>query len=478
MKKIKDIFLYANWRNIFFALLGSVILAFGTNYIYANSDIPEGGILGVCLIIENIFQVNASISYILLTILFYMLAWRLMGTQYILHSSVAVIGFSLFYAIFSSPALDGLILSMEEYPLLAALVGAILIEIGTGITIRFGSAPSAEHALTLAISKRGGIDLAWLNFIRDIIVLTAPIIYIEDPWVVVYAIAIMTLTAPINDYIINAPKKASFSKRISRKKKNWMAIISVGLVITALMSALAIYLNECYEAKDEVNNYAENQGIADSFTVEYYYEKGEENEEENEKDVLATVYVPTGDIKAGFMFYPGGKVDCDAYAPLLAECASKGILSVVVKMPFNLAVFGINRGLEVLEILPYEIDNWYIGGHSLGGSMAASCAANNPDVFDGIIFLAAYSTLDISNFRVLSVYGSEDEIMETRNYEKYHHNLPTAISGKLIERRIDGGNHSYFGMYGKQNGDGDETISNVKQIKDTVGYIENFILAE
>ena len=474
MNKIKEILLYANWKNIFFALLGSAILAFGTNYIYANSNIPEAGMMGVCLIIENLFGVNAAISNILLTIIFYMLAWRLMGTQYILNTSVAVIGFSVFYAIFSSPALDNLVPSLAEYPLLAALIGAILIEVGTGLTHRFGSAPSAEQALTVAISKRGGIDLAWLSFIRDIIVLTAPIIYIDEPLNVVYAIAIMTLTAPINDYIINAPKKSDFTRRITRKKKRWMSIISIGLVITAIMSATAIYLKEFYPALSDVNTYAEEQGIVDTFTIENYYDDNKVNEEE----ILATAYVPTNEIKAGLIFYPGGKVDCTAYAPLLEECASKGILCVVVKMPFNLAVFDINRGLRVLNMLPYEVENWYIGGHSLGGSMAASCAANNQGIFDGIVFLAAYSTLDISEFRVLSVYGSNDKVMEIKNYENYKSNLPTKISGKLIERVIDGGNHSYFGMYGDQKGDGEATISNIEQIKITADYIVQFIINE
>ena len=193
---------------------------------------------------------------------------------------------------------------------------------------------------------------------------------------------------------------------------------------------------------------------------------------------MATAYVPTGEIKAGFLYYPGGKVDCDAYAPLLSECASEGILCVIVKMPFNLAVFGINKGLDVLEILPYDVDNWYIGGHSLGGSMAANCAANHPGMFNGIIFLASYSSIDVSDYRVLSIYGSEDEVMEHRNYEKYKKNFPNEYSKNLIEIIIDGGNHSGFGMYGTQKGDGIATISNVDQIKITADSIIDFIITE
>ena len=261
MNKIKEIFLYANWKNIIFALIGSAILAFGTNYFYANSEIPEAGIMGLCLIIENLTGLNAALANIIITIFCYILAWRLLGTKYILNTSVAAIGFSAFYALFSSPALDDMIPSLEEYPLLSALLGAIVVEVGTGIITRYGSATSADQALIIAIAKRGSFDLSWLMFIKDIIVITLPIIYIKDPINVVYSIVIMTLTAPINDYIINAPKNSSFKKRIKRKKNSWIAIMSVGLAITALISAIALYLQELLPATDIFSSSAYVMGL-------------------------------------------------------------------------------------------------------------------------------------------------------------------------------------------------------------------------
>ena len=208
--KIKEIFLYANWKNILFSLLGSAILAFGTNYIYVNSDIPEGGMIGLCLIIEHFTGIHPSISNIVITLFCYALAWRLMGTRYILNTSVATIGFSVFYAIFSSEALNGLVPSMAQYPLLAAIVGAFFVEIGTAITHRYGSAPSGEQALTMAISKRGAINYGWIQFFRDFTVLSLFLFTYEDPtkgiYPVLYAILIMTLLTPISDYIATAPK--------------------------------------------------------------------------------------------------------------------------------------------------------------------------------------------------------------------------------------------------------------------------------
>jgi alpha-beta hydrolase superfamily lysophospholipase len=142
-------------------------------------------------------------------------------------------------------------------------------------------------------------------------------------------------------------------------------------------------------------------------------------------------------------------------------------------MPFNLAVLDMNAADGIRELYP-EIDHWYIGGHSLGGSIAASYAAKNSEDFDGVILLASYSTTDISatTLDVLSIYGSEDNVMNREKYEKYKKNLPT----DLIEIVIDGGCHAYFGMYGEQEGDGTPTLSAEEQIRVSADYISDFVL--
>ena len=468
MNKIKEIFLYANWKNILFSLLGSMILAFGTHYIYANSHIPEAGMMGVCLIIESLTGISVAVSMIVITIFCYILAWRLMGTRYILNTSVATIGFSVFYSIFSSEALTDLVPKIE-YPLLAALIGALFVEIGTALTHRFGSAPSGEQALTMAIAKRGSFDFAWVQFIRDFLILSLSLLTYEDPadgiYHVIFAILIMTLLTPISDYIVSAPKKVKMAKRIQKTKKSWTPIIAVGLVLATLMTALTIYLTDHYSADTvEINRYLKDN-VEDNYTITV----------DDENDMI--IYAPTEKVKAGFIFYPGGKVDPEAYTPLLAECASKGILCITVEMPFNLAVFGINKAMDVIDAFP-EIESWYIGGHSLGGSMASACASTHPDPFKGIVLLASYSNIDISGFRVLSVYGTNDEVMERKNYEKYKENLPNKFSGNLIEVELRGANHSYFGIYGEQQGDGKATISNAEQIKQASQLVISFILTE
>ncbi|MFT4143286.1 MAG: alpha/beta fold hydrolase [Mobilitalea sp.] len=174
----------------------------------------------------------------------------------------------------------------------------------------------------------------------------------------------------------------------------------------------------------------------------------------------------------GFIFYPGGKVEYTAYAPILEQIAFGNVFCVLPEMPFNLAVFNADAALDIMKEYT-QIKHWYIGGHSLGGAMAANFAAENNDKFEGVILLASYPTKDLSsgNLHVLSILGRKDQVLNLDKYNKYRLLMPT----EFIETIIDGANHAQFGDYGLQKGDGAATITAEEQWKITTDEILKFI---
>ena len=175
---------------------------------------------------------------------------------------------------------------------------------------------------------------------------------------------------------------------------------------------------------------------------------------------------------AGLIFYPGGKVEHTAYGPLMEACARQGVLCLLVEMPLRLAVLDVDAAEGLPEQFP-QVDRWYMGGHSLGGSMAASYLSEKADDFAGLILLGSYSTVDLSDLALesLSVYGSEDGVLNRENYEENFTNLP-ADHTELV---IDGGCHAGFGMYGPQEGDGTPTITAEEQIRLTAEAVTAFV---
>jgi dienelactone hydrolase len=136
-------------------------------------------------------------------------------------------------------------------------------------------------------------------------------------------------------------------------------------------------------------------------------------------------------------------------------------------MPFNLAVFGVNEANKVIAAYP-NVTYWAIGGHSLGGTMAAQYIQNNPGKVQGLALWASYPpsgvNLSNSNIYVVTVHGTNDGLVSSQQITDSLKQLPP----NTIRVEIDGGNHAQFGWYGPQSGDNSASISREQQQNVTV----------
>jgi len=238
------------------------------------------------------------------------------------------------------------------------------------------------------------------------------------------------------------------------KNKKIKILITILLVSLAVGCIASIYLNDYYRADKEA--------------IQAFLPQNNAYQETTDDTILIAPEKAT----TGLIFYPGGKVEYTAYLPLMNSLAEEGILCVLLKMPFNLAVLDMNAADGIQEQFP-EIENWYIGGHSLGGAMAASYLETHANDYQGLILLGSYSTADLTTteLEVLSIYGSEDTVLNKEKYEANKTNLPSDFSEIILE----GGCHAYFGMYGAQEGDGIPSITNEEQIQLTTKAILNIM---
>ncbi len=174
-------------------------------------------------------------------------------------------------------------------------------------------------------------------------------------------------------------------------------------------------------------------------------------------------FQPPGEYpQIGLILYPGGRVDPRAYAPTAREVAQAGYLVVIVPMPLNLAVTAPGHATEVIQA--YEnISHWVIGGHSLGGAMAARFAYQHPDTVAGLVLWASYpaesNDLSERDLAVVSIYGTRDGLATIEKIDASWPYLPPTT----IWVAIEGGNHAQFGWYGDQRGDNPATISRAAQ---------------
>lgn len=223
--------------------------------------------------------------------------------------------------------------------------------------------------------------------------------------------------------------------RMKKRTKNIVLVI-VG-ILTILTGGVFAYLSDSYAPRSKALFAMSSTELVEVVQQEDYQ-----------------AFLPNDDSgKDGLIFYQGGKVEAEAYAPLMQELAENGIPSYLIEMPFNLAVFDINAADTVISEEP-DIENWYLAGHSLGGAMASYSAADLTD----------------KDLPALLIYGTADEVMNRETYEENLSFLPNRE-----EVMLEGGNHAQFGSYGEQSGDGTATMSGSEQLKQTVDAIVNFV---
>ena len=184
------------------------------------------------------------------------------------------------------------------------------------------------------------------------------------------------------------------------------------------------------------------------------------------------------------VFYPGAKVEPGAYAQLMDRLAEDGADCFLCRMPADFALFDRNMADDIksrydsgtLSCGENDYRHWYLAGHSLGGAAASMMlAGSNEDEqgkWDGIIFLASYPA-GKTEVPALSIYGSEDGVLDHNSYEESQDKgyWPEDTEEFIIE----GGNHALFGSYGFQKGDRPAEISSESQQRQTAETVTDWI---
>ncbi len=243
---------------------------------------------------------------------------------------------------------------------------------------------------------------------------------------------------------------------LQSKKK--IILITILTIILIVAGAFTYYVSDYYHA-DAAAMVALNSTT--SYTVE------------NTDDSIT--FTPTANKSGtGIIYYPGGKVQPDAYSVVASKLAMNGYTTIIVKMPFNLAIFGVYKADGIIRSHP-EISSWVITGHSLGGVFASEYALKNPDKIKGVVYLAAYPSTNASNasFNALSIRGSLDNLTKPEDISGNLNKFPVNTTFITIE----GGNHYNNGNYGAQAGDNNSTITREEQQLQTINAIIQFIKA-
>lgn len=190
--------------NSLIAFLASAFQAFGIYHIHALADVTEGGVFGLTLLLQHWFGISPAVSSFVLNAACYIFGWRTLGKEFIGYSFVAAFGYSIGYWVCEQfpPLWPGII----NYPLLAAVLGALFIGIGAGFCVRAGGATSGDDALAMSIHHLTGVGVEKVYLVSDITVLLLSLSYIPGRRIV-YSLLTVVLSGQIVGWVQKFPGK-------------------------------------------------------------------------------------------------------------------------------------------------------------------------------------------------------------------------------------------------------------------------------
>ena len=193
------------WRKITAILAGTIIASFGIYNIHQQTNITEGGVLGMILLVNHWFGIPSSVVTPVLDIACYALAFRCLGGKFIRLSIVSTLSLAGFFRLWEQ--FPPILPNLSHVPLAAAVLGGVFVGAGVGLIVRQGGSSGGDDALALAISKLTKWRLARAYLLTDLTVLFLSLSYIPFKRIV-FSLITVTVSSFLIDFIQNAGRKS------------------------------------------------------------------------------------------------------------------------------------------------------------------------------------------------------------------------------------------------------------------------------
>lgn len=191
-------------RNILILFFASAFQAFGIYHVHAAADITEGGVLGLTLLLEYWFHISPAISSFILNTACFAFGLHTLGKGFILSSFIAALGYSAGYALWEQ--FPPIWPAIADFPLIAAILGALFIGIGAGLCVRAGGATTGDDALAMSLSHLTRVPIQWIYLVSDVTVLLLSLSYIPFGRIL-YSLITVTLSGQIIGWIQRIPHR-------------------------------------------------------------------------------------------------------------------------------------------------------------------------------------------------------------------------------------------------------------------------------
>ncbi|MCJ8006661.1 YitT family protein [Lederbergia wuyishanensis] len=247
------------FKNIFFILLGAAIFSFGIVHFNMQNNLAEGGFTGITLLLYFVFNIDPSISNLILNVPLFFVGWKLLGSKSFIYTIIGTLSVSLFLFIFQKYQIS---IPLNGDLFLAALFAGVFIGIGLGITFRYGGTTGGVDIIARLFLKYKGFSMGRTMFMFDAIVITASLLTYLNHVQAMYTLVAVFVGARVIDFMQEGSYAARGAMIISELQHEKIAdeiLMQMGRGVTVLRGYGSFTKQNkevlyCVVAKNEIVN--------------------------------------------------------------------------------------------------------------------------------------------------------------------------------------------------------------------------------
>ncbi len=141
-------------RNAFFLTLGAFIAGFALECFLVPNKIIDGGVVGVSMILNYVFNVNLGLALLCINLPFICLAFTKMGKYFVLQTAFAVSMLALATNVFHH-----INFVVTNDILLSTIFGGIILGTGVGTVLKNEGSLDGTEIMALVLSKKFGFSV-------------------------------------------------------------------------------------------------------------------------------------------------------------------------------------------------------------------------------------------------------------------------------------------------------------------------------
>lgn len=196
-----------------FILLGSAIFAFGLVHFNMQNELAEGGFTGITLLLFFQFNIDPSISNLVLNIPLFAAGWKLLGRVSFIYTVIGTVSLSLFLWIFQKYQFP---LHLENDLLLVSLFAGVFIGVGLGIIFKYGGTTGGVDIIARLVQKYKGVSMGKTMFLFDVCVIGLSLLTYLDLKRAMYTLVAVFVGARVIDFLQDGAYGAKGATIISR----------------------------------------------------------------------------------------------------------------------------------------------------------------------------------------------------------------------------------------------------------------------